>query len=36
MANLNSCHVWAEEGEHVAALRDGGPFDVPLWLTKRS
>ena len=35
-ANLNSCHVWAEDGEHVAALRGGGPFEVPLWLTKRS
>jgi hypothetical protein len=35
-ANLNSCHVWAEGGEHVAALRGGGPFEVPLWLTRRS
>ena len=23
MANTNSCHVWAEDGEHVASLRDG-------------
>jgi hypothetical protein len=35
MANVNSCHVWAEDGEHVAALRDGEPMDVPLWVTKR-
>ena len=35
MANLNTCHVWAEDGEHVAGLCDGGPMDVPLWITKR-
>ena len=36
MANLNSCHVWAEDGEHVAAIRDGQPMDMPLWISKRS
>lgn len=35
MANLNSCHVWAEDGEHVAAIRGGKPVDMPLWLSKR-
>ena len=35
MANTNSCHVWAEDGEHVAGLREGGTMDVPLWITKR-
>jgi Protein of unknown function (DUF2889) len=35
MANVNTCHVWAEDGEHVAGLRDGGQMDVPLWITKR-
>ena len=35
MANVNTCHVWAEDGEHVAGLRDGGTMDVPLWITKR-
>jgi Protein of unknown function (DUF2889) len=35
MANTNTCHVWAEDGEHVAGLRDGGTMDVPLWITKR-
>jgi hypothetical protein len=34
-ANLNSCHVWAEDGEHVAGIRDGQPMEVPLWITKR-
>jgi len=33
--NLNSCHVWAEDGEHVATLRAGEPMEVPLWITKR-
>lgn len=36
IANLNSCHVWAEDSDHVAALRKGGPMDVPLWITKRA
>jgi hypothetical protein len=35
MANLNSCHVWAEGSEHVAAMREGKPVDMPLWLSKR-
>ncbi|MEY2580230.1 MAG: hypothetical protein QOE09_79 [Ilumatobacteraceae bacterium] len=35
MANLNSCHVWAEDGEHVAAMRSGGPVDMPLWISRR-
>ncbi|MEO7371702.1 MAG: DUF2889 domain-containing protein [Ilumatobacteraceae bacterium] len=35
MANVNTCHVWADDTEHVAGLRDGGQMDVPLWVTKR-
>ena len=35
MANANTCHVWAEDGEHVAGLRAGGTMDVPLWISKR-
>jgi hypothetical protein len=35
MANVNTCHVWAEDGQHVAGLRNGEPMDVPLWITKR-
>jgi Protein of unknown function (DUF2889) len=35
MANTNTCHVWAEDGEHVAGLRDGGTMDVPLWISRR-
>jgi hypothetical protein len=27
--NLNTCHVWAEDGEHVAALRSGDRAGYP-------
>jgi Protein of unknown function (DUF2889) len=35
MANANTCHVWAEDGEQVTGLRNGEPMEVPLWVTKR-
>jgi Protein of unknown function (DUF2889) len=35
MANVNTCHVWAEDSDHVAGLRNGEPMDVPLWISKR-
>lgn len=35
MANVDTCHVWADDGQHVAGLREGEPMDVPLWITKR-
>ena len=35
MTNINSCHVWAEDSDHVASLRNGEPMEVPLWITKR-
>ncbi len=35
MTNLNSCHVWAKNGDHVAGLHNGEPMEVPLWITKR-
>lgn len=32
--NINSCHVWREDGEHLAeALR--GEMDPPLWIVER-
>lgn len=34
-ANLNTCHVWAEGSEHVEGLLNGGPMEVPLWISKR-
>ena len=33
--NLNTCHVWDEQGEHVDELRNGGPAEIPLWISKR-
>ena len=33
--SLNTCHVWAEDGEHVAAIRSGQPHAVPVWITER-
>ncbi len=33
--NLNTCHVWDEDGEHVTAMKNGGPVDIPVWITKR-
>jgi Protein of unknown function (DUF2889) len=35
MANTNTCHVWAEDGPYVAAIRAGEPMDVPLWISRR-
>ena len=34
-ANLNTCHVWAEDGEQIAAIRSGVPTEVPVWIAKR-
>lgn len=33
--NLNTCHVWDEEGEHVAMIGRGESTDVPIWIRKR-
>ena len=33
--NINSCHVWDEDGEHVASVMRGDPPDAPLWIRKR-
>ncbi|MDG2304844.1 MAG: DUF2889 domain-containing protein [Candidatus Binatia bacterium] len=33
--NLNTCHVWAEDGNHVALIRKGERPPVPLQLTER-
>ena len=34
-ANVNTCHVWAEESEHVAAIRAGEPPRPPIPVTER-
>jgi hypothetical protein len=33
--NINSCHVWDENGEHVASVLRGDPAESPLWIRKR-
>ncbi len=33
--NLNTCHVWAEDGEQVQRLQAGGEFDPPIWAQER-
>lgn len=35
MFNINTCHIWDEEGEHVAAVMAGEPMEVPVWAQKR-
>jgi len=33
--NLNTCHVWAEDGEQVQRLEAGGDFEPPIWAAER-
>jgi hypothetical protein len=33
--NIGTCHMWAEDGEHVAELDAGKGFDVPVFLQRR-
>ncbi len=33
--NLNTCHMWDENGEMVSDIEKGIPMEVPLWITKR-
>jgi hypothetical protein len=34
-ANLNTCHVWAEDGEHVASIRRGELPPPPMQVVRR-
>lgn len=34
-SNLNTCHVWHEDGAHVAQVREGVAFDLPLGVRRR-
>jgi len=34
--NLNTCHEWAEDGELVTALRNGGTVPAPLPIRRRA
>ncbi len=33
--NLNSCHVWREDGETIAAIKRGDEMEPPLWVVDR-
>lgn len=33
--NLNTCHIWAEDGENVQAIRRGESLGVPVWAEQR-
>jgi hypothetical protein len=33
--NLNTCHIWADDGEQVTSIRNGEPMEVPVWITNR-
>jgi hypothetical protein len=33
--NLNTCHMWDENGQMVSEIEQGIPIEVPLWITKR-
>jgi hypothetical protein len=33
--NLNTCHMWDENGEMVAGIRNGEPMEAPVWIVKR-
>jgi hypothetical protein len=35
VANLNTCHVWAEDGELIPKLRAGGEMERPVWIRRR-
>lgn len=33
--NVNTCHIWAEDGEQILALRRGEPVETPVWAVER-
>jgi len=33
--NINTCHVWAEDGDHLQEVREGKPPEPPLQVTER-
>ncbi len=35
LMNLNTCHIWDENGAQVASIRNNEPMEVPVWIVKR-
>ena len=33
--NLNTCHIWDENGEQAQIVADGGDIGFPIWITDR-
>lgn len=33
--NINSCHMWEEDGRLTQAVMSGEPIEVPVWAVKR-
>lgn len=33
--NINTCHIWAEDGEHVAEIAAGGGLEAPVFARER-
>jgi hypothetical protein len=33
--NLNTCHIWDENGEQARVVADGGDIGLPIWITDR-
>jgi len=33
--NLNTCHIWDENGEQAKTVADGGDIGLPIWITDR-
>jgi hypothetical protein len=33
--NLNTCHIWDENGDHVRNIEAGIPMEAPVWVEKR-
>jgi hypothetical protein len=33
--NLNTCHIWDENGEMAQIVMDGGDIGLPIWISDR-
>ena len=33
--NIDTCHVWAADGEMVAAVETSGDIPIPVWAERR-
>lgn len=33
--NINTCHVWSEDGEAITSIKNGEEMEPPLWIIER-